>query len=102
MTYLEDSAVIDWLSNRLVYKLGEKQKSWYVLYMQDLSKRIANPKLSINRDDLDKIISTYYADFFLDKDSNLGYTDEERDALRTVIISIYEDITRLKLRKRQK
>jgi hypothetical protein len=44
--------------------------------------------------DLDKIIIKYYADFYLDKDNELGlgYTDQERNILRITVKSVTQDI----------
>jgi hypothetical protein len=94
MTYREDSAILKWITNRIIYKFGESKDEWYVKYLLNLSGRMNDPNISISDNELDNIIAQYYVDFFLDKDdnSNFGFDDKDREILRTNIKKIYQDI----------
>lgn len=51
--------------------------------------------IDIKDQDLDLIIGKYYVDFFLDKteEMNIGYTDSERNNIRTYVRSLVYDVT---------
>lgn len=88
----EESTFLKWYMNRLIFRykvpLDQNFKRFYSLtYKANTDKNIV-----IAPQDLDKIISKYYADFFLDKSENMGYTEEERTKLRQFIVSITTDI----------
>lgn len=92
MSDKEDTTFVKWYINRLVFKykvpLDQNFKKFYSL----LHKSNNAKKICLLASDLDKIISKYYADFFLDKSENMGYTEEERKKLREHILQISYDI----------
>lgn len=92
MIYAEDGAFLDWIANRMIYKAGDTERDWHILYMRDLGHRLTTPSVSISDRDLDSIIAKYYVDFFLDKSANIGFTEKERSELRLMIRSITQDI----------
>lgn len=88
----QDKDFLVWLSNRLVYKHGYKEDDAVVSKLIQLSE--SDCISSISDEELDLIISKYYADFFLDKadDIGFGYTDIEREDIRKKIRSLVYDI----------
>jgi replicative superfamily II helicase len=93
---IEDkSNFIQWLINRLVYKHSYAKNDNVIssLYeLKDYYSRFSGVKISDT--DLDKIISKYYIDFHFEKteDFKVGFTEGERNILRTTIRSIINDI----------
>lgn len=94
MTYREDSAILNWIANRIIYKFGELKDEWYIKYLVHLADRMNDPDICISDDELDNILAQYYVDFFLDKDDNskFGFSEKDREILRTNIKNIYKDI----------
>ncbi len=86
---------IQWLCNRLVNKYFYTENDPIISSLYELKLLLSQLKdISINDMDLDKIIIKYYADFYLDKDNELGfgYTDQERNILRITVKSVTQDI----------
>jgi hypothetical protein len=95
---VEDSKVlfIKWLINRLLYKHNYRESDVIILSLNEILKYL-QPKtylIDLEENDLDKIISKYYADFNLDAtdDINIGYTPQQRENLRNQIKHLVSDI----------
>ena len=88
---LKDRKFLIWLANRLVFKHGYGKEEAVIRKLVSLSSQ--NP-INISSEDLDKIISKYYAGFFLEKteDCNIGYNEDERNHIRTYVKSLIVDI----------
>lgn len=97
MIYAEDGAFLNWIANRIVYRAGDSEEDWHILYMRDLCHRLKTPSISISDADLDRIIAKYYTDFFLDKTDNIGFSEKERSELRSTIRLITQDILSLNI-----
>jgi len=75
-----------------------------VFQLNTAIKNLLSPKkISISNNDLDKIISKYYVDFYLEKGEdnnfNVGFSEKERNDLRNVIRSLTTDIMNFNLPK---
>jgi hypothetical protein len=91
----DNSIFLYWLMNRLRYKHNYSVNDPVIVELSTIMKSMQNQELiDIQDSDLDKIISKYYIDFFLDKteDFNVGYSENERSVFRTNIRSIVSDI----------
>lgn len=86
----KDKEFLKWLANRLVFKHGYSQNDPILERLNEVS----SSNFKIDEDDLDKIISKYYTGFFLDKteDYDIGYTDKERESIRTSVKLLVSDI----------
>lgn len=89
-----DSQFLEWVILRLHHVHGYKPDS-------DIIKRLLliNHKFKLHEkhcvdEDLDKIISQYFVDFFLTRDdtTSIGYTNQERNNLRNAIRQIIADV----------
>lgn len=91
---LSDKDFIGWLASRLQYLHGYDSKDPIIYRLINIKDEIKKHSFKHPDKDLDKVISKYFVDFFLNKDTstNIGYTDKERDNLRYVIKQIIEDI----------
>ena len=81
--------------NRLIYKHSYAEDDIIIQSLYELKDYyIRHQSIQITDVDLDKIISKYYTDFYFDKseDFKIGFTDEDRQILRTTIRSITNDI----------
>ena len=89
-----DSEFIEWLSNRLHNLHSYDLSSFIINRLSNIKEKLDNYDSSISDADLDKIISQYFLDFFLNKDhtTSIGYTDKEREDLRNVIKQIVKDV----------
>lgn len=86
---------IEWLINRLIHKHRYAMEDSIVQSLVDIKHTLKYQQaIDINDQSLDKIISKYYADFYLDKcdDMTIGFTDDERTSLRQSIKNIVRDI----------
>lgn len=86
---------IQWMINRLIYKHSYAEDDIIIQSLYKLKDyHIRHQSIQITDVDLDKIISKYYTDFYFDKseDFKIGFTDEDREILRTTIRSITNDI----------
>lgn len=86
---------IEWLINRLIYKHHYAENDSIIESLADIKYILKyKPAIDINDQCLDKIISKYYVDFYLDKceDMTIGFTDDERKSLRQSIKNIVNDI----------
>jgi hypothetical protein len=68
-----------------------------VFQLNKAIKNLLSPqKISMSNNDLDKIISKYYVDFYLEKQEdnnfNVGFSDQERNNLRKTILDLVTDI----------
>jgi hypothetical protein len=90
MITIEEMLHLEWIFNRLLYK--HKEDPTYVDKAKNILKKIKSPKINITNNNLDKILSIYFIDFNLDKENNIGYTEEERQRLRLSIKSIIQDV----------
>ena len=87
---------IGWLINRLQFKHNCDPEDVIIQQLRSIIETLKQKPIhiSISDNDLDKILSKYYADFTLDKceDMQLGFTEEERTNFRNNIKSIVRDI----------
>lgn len=91
---ISDSQFLEWLIKRLSNVHGYSIDNDIINRLSNISKSIELYNKKCSDDDLDKIISQYFVDFFLTKDetTSIGYTDKERDNLRNAIKKIMDDI----------
>jgi len=86
---------IQWIVNRLIYKHSYAEDDIIIQSLYELKDyHIKYQSIQIADADLDKIISKYYTDFYFDKseDFKIGFTENDREILRTTIRSITNDI----------
>lgn len=100
----EDINFLRWLSQRLIHLHGYHANDTVVFRLNEAIKNLLSPKrISISNDDLDKIISKYYVDFYLDKGQdnnfNVGFSDKERHDLRKTIRNLTADIVNFNIPK---
>ena len=93
----EDIEFLRWLSQRLTYLHGYNANDTVVVQLNKAIKNLLSPqKISMSNNDLDKIISKYYVDFYLEKQENnnfnVGFSDQERNNLRRMIRDLVTDI----------
>lgn len=83
---------LHWLANRLVFKHGYSKKDRIVVQLNQLG--LNNNSIDLKDDELDKILSKYYAGFFLEKtdDFNIGYSDKEREEIRSYVKALVTDV----------
>jgi hypothetical protein len=70
---------LDWISNRLTYKYKESSDSEIFQKIETIKTYIVSrseSKIQIDKQQLDQILSKYYADFYLDSSDyiQIGYT----------------------------
>lgn len=92
MLYKEDGAFLEWIAQRMIHKFGDSPEHWHVRYLKDIGQRIYSQTVEISNSDLDKIIATYYVDFFLDKTDTYGFSESDRISMRDTIKNICTDI----------
>jgi hypothetical protein len=97
MIDIKDVLYLEWIFNRLLYRFKDKEE--YIRTGRNILKKITNPKLNIENNLLDKILSKYFIDFNLHKTESIGYSDTDREALRNNIKSIIQDIIDQKIPK---
>lgn len=102
MLFLEDKDItyLKWLYNRLKYRYSSEDS--LLQNLESIIKKISPPlSISIDEDSLDKILSKYYVDFYLEKEdsSNIGFNQEERIKLRSTILNLTKDIVNLTIPK---
>lgn len=87
---------LNWLSNRLIYKYGYSPDDQTIQKIISLTKDL-DKKYYISDSQLDDIIRKYYADFDMEysNDIKLGFTNKERENLRSTIRSIVQDVNNL-------
>jgi len=88
---------LQWLCNRLIYKHGYTIDDPIVKKIINLTKWIIEKETYISDDQLDNIIKKYYADFDMEysEDLKLGFTNKERENLRSSIRSIVKEVNNL-------
>jgi hypothetical protein len=91
---LSDADFIGWTTNRLRYLHGYANNHYIINRLNNIQHRLNTYDYKCNDENLDKIISQYFIDFFLIKDesTNIGYTDQERKNLRNAIKQIMQDV----------
>jgi hypothetical protein len=87
---LKEILYLEWIFNRLVYRFNDDK--FDLETSKKILGKIKKPNFNIDDDKLDKIISKYYIDFYLDKQNNIGYTHTERSNLRLMIRNLVDDI----------
>jgi hypothetical protein len=91
----DDVQFLKWLISRLIYRYSHIKSDNIIFRIENvIQKLVTAPKPDVTDDELDKIISKYYVDFYLDKgDSlNIGYTRQERNTLREQIRCLVIDV----------
>ncbi len=93
----EDIEFLRWLSQRLIHLHEYDANDTVVFQLNKAIKNLLSPqKISMSNNDLDKIISKYYVDFYLEKQEdnnfNVGFSDQERNNLRKMIRDLVTDI----------
>jgi hypothetical protein len=93
----EDIAFLCWLKQRLVHYHKYDHNDSILVKFNSIIDRFSHKKdLSISNDDLDKILSKYYVDFYLEKSGDdqfkIGYNNQERRKLRELIRNLVTDI----------
>ena len=101
MICIEDISHLEWLINRIINKFGDRDSDDHIVYAKDIIQRLYSSQININDHDLDQIITKYYADFFMDKCELWGFTQEERQNLRTQIRDICQDIINFQIRTKE-
>lgn len=94
---------LGWLINRLIFKHQYADNDQVIINLKATINKLKNPSIEISEEDLDKIITKYYADFFLEKDSftNLGYSETERIKIRSDIKNLIVDVVTKNIPKEQ-
>lgn len=87
---LKEILYLEWIFNRLEYRFKDDPKN--IDTAKKIINKIKNPNLNIEDNNLDKIISKYYVDFYLDKQDNIGFSKNERDELRLMIKNLVKDV----------
>ena len=87
---------LSWLEQRLIYKHSYDRNDITIVSIQKLISFL-QPKpylMDICTEDLDKIISKYYADFTIDGSDYLsfGYTESQRERLRADVRNLVNDV----------
>lgn len=90
---LSDANFIDWLLSRLQYLHGYAKNDEILIRLNKIKDNIEILCTQYSDNDLDKIISKYFVDFYLDRDqsTSIGYSNTERDNLRNAIKQIIAD-----------
>jgi hypothetical protein len=91
---LSDKDFIEWIINRLKYLHRYADNDYIINRLNNIQLRLSSYDYKCRDENLDKIISQYFIDFFLIKDeaTNIGYTDQERINLRNAIKQIMSDV----------
>jgi hypothetical protein len=87
---IKEILYLEWIFNRLVYRF--KDDKFDLETSKKILGKIKKPNFDIEDSMLDKIISKYYTDFYLDKQDNIGFTNIERLNLRSMIRNLVDDI----------
>jgi len=92
--YLSDANFIGWLWSRLQYLHGYSKNDEILIRLSKIKNNIELLCSQYSDNDLDKIISRYFVDFYLDHDesTSIGYSNAERDNLRNAIKQIIADV----------
>lgn len=91
---ISDSQFLEWLVKRLYHVHGYDINHDINQRLSIIGNNLKIYQQKCSDEDLEKIISQYFIDFFLDKDetTSIGYTDKERQNLRDTIKKIIEDV----------
>lgn len=89
--------LLDWISNRLLYKYRESEEAEIFQKIQTIKNYIIDRSeisLDINKEQLDTILVKYYADFYLDSSDyvQIGYTEDQRNGIRNSVLSMAKEI----------
>lgn len=90
----KDDEFVDWLVQRLCHLHNYDTSHFIINRLKDIKTKLEIYNSSISDDGLDKIISQYFVDFFLERDSttSIGYNDKDRKDLRNAIKCIISDV----------
>jgi hypothetical protein len=106
MLILADKEILflKWFYNRLIYHYRLAESDNISLFFKNIIEKVSQPiTINISDKDLEKIISKYYVDFFLDKDLTnqncIGFTNEERINLKNITKNLAQDIINLNVPK---
>lgn len=92
---MDNIRFVGWLINRLCFKHGYNNKNPIIIGLQNIIQQYKSPiEINIMDKDLDLILAKYYLDFYLDNspDMNIGYSEEQRNALRKMARCLTYDI----------
>jgi hypothetical protein len=87
---IKEILYLEWIFNRLVYRF--KDDKFDLETSKNILGKIKKPNFDIEDSMLDKIISKYYTDFYLDKQDNIGFTNIERLNLRSMVRNLVDDV----------
>jgi hypothetical protein len=87
---IDEIIYIEWVFNRLCYRF--KDSHFDINKAKNILKKIKSPNLHIEDKELEKIIAKYYQDFYLEKELNIGFTEQERKELRLFVKNLFKDI----------
>jgi len=95
MLEIKEINFLSWLMQRLINKYGLSNNHYIINSLNKIiNKNTKKYFVDIDKQDLDLILSKYYADFFLEncEDLNIGYSEKDRENLRVQILSMVSDI----------
>ncbi len=89
---MTDETFLKWLSNRLAHRHNENNDILVALN-SIIDNTVAMPK-NLEPELIEKCCKKHFFDFEMDKsyDFKLGYTEEERNNIRKLVIDIYSTI----------
>jgi uncharacterized linocin/CFP29 family protein len=95
MLEIKEINFLSWLMQRLINKYSLSKNHYIINSLNKIiNKNTKKYFVDIDKQDLDLILSKYYADFFLDncEHLNIGYSEKDRENLRVQILSMVSDI----------
>jgi hypothetical protein len=87
---IKEILYLEWIFNRLVYRF--KDDKFDLETSKNILGKIKKPNFDIEDSMLDKIISKYYTDFYLDKQDNILFQNIERLNLRSMVRNLVDDV----------
>ena len=92
----EHIAFLNWLGNRLIHKHGYSVDDQIIQEIIALINKLGKMD-SVSDSQLEDILRKYYADYDMEyaEDIKLGFTNKERENLRSTIRSIVQDVNNL-------
>lgn len=87
---------LNWLGNRLIHKHGYGLDDQIIQQIIALINKLGKMD-SVSDSQLEDILRKYYADYDMEyaEDIKLGFTNKERENLRSTIRSIVQDVNNL-------
>jgi len=86
----QEVSYLGWILNRLNYKF--KDHSTVISKFKRILDKINTNEIVIDDYDLDKILPRYYADYNLQKEENLGFSEEDKKELKSFVKSLIKDV----------